>query len=90
MKIYKTIPGIVIEKENKFYLIANETWDSFINDDSLLQKSEQLVQSAAEIKMVKDIIAPIGNNQELWACGVTYLRSKEGRQSLVSAAGKNI
>jgi len=89
VKLYKTIPGIVIEKETKFYLIANENWDSFINDDSLLQKLEQLVQSvsASEIEMVKDIVAPIGSKQELWACGVTYLRSKVGRQEESKAAG---
>jgi 2-dehydro-3-deoxy-D-arabinonate dehydratase len=89
MKLYKTIPGIVIEKESKFYLIANENWDPFINDDSLFQKMKQLIQSVSvsEIEMVKDIIAPIGSNQELWACGVTYLLSKVGRQEESKASG---
>jgi len=32
-------------------------------------------------------LAPIGDQQELWACGVTYLRSKIGRQEESQVAG---
>ncbi len=32
-------------------------------------------------------MAPVGSNQELWACGVTYLRSKIGRQEESKDAG---
>ena len=89
MKLYKTKTGIVIEKENKFYSGPNENWDSFINDDSLLQKLEHLTQSltASTNDLLKDILAPIGSNQELWACGVTYLRSKVGRQEESKSSG---
>jgi 2-dehydro-3-deoxy-D-arabinonate dehydratase len=88
MKLYKTKPGIVVEKENKFYL-CKENWDSFINDDSLLQKLETLVQTLppSTNDILKDILAPIGNKQELWACGVTYLRSKVGRQEESKLSG---
>ncbi len=90
MKVYKTKSGIVIEKENKFYLSKDE-WDSFINDDHLFQKIEKIIESSNEIenanKIIDDeILAPIGD-QELWACGVTYLRSKEGRQEESKGAG---
>jgi len=90
MKIYKTKSGIIIEAENKFYL-SKDNWDSFINDDQLFQKIENLIQSSGEIENVnqiieEEIVAPVGN-QELWACGVTYLRSKEGRQEESKGAG---
>ncbi|HEY5369067.1 MAG TPA: fumarylacetoacetate hydrolase family protein [Hanamia sp.] len=83
MKIYNTKQGIIIEKENKFYL-SKDNWDLFINDENLIQKIEKIIQSSNEFananKIIeKEILAPVGN-QELWACGVTYLRSKEGRQ----------
>ena len=42
MKIYKTKTGIVIEKENKFFLLRDEDWDEFINDDDLFKKTEKL------------------------------------------------
>lgn len=89
MKLYKTKAGLVIESDNNFYFAANENWDSFINDDSLYQKTEKLVRSlpAGGSELISDVLAPIGNNQELWACGVTYLRSKVGRQEESKATG---
>ena len=42
MKLYKTTNGIVIEKNNSFFLVQNENWDSFINDDDLLKKLKTL------------------------------------------------
>jgi 2-dehydro-3-deoxy-D-arabinonate dehydratase len=88
MKVYNTRNGIVLEKENKFYPVKDESWDAFINDDDLLQKAEKLTQSsaAAGSELVSELLPPIGN-QELWACGVTYLRSKIGRQEESKDAG---
>jgi len=87
MKVYKTIPGIVIQKENKFYLV-DQDWDSFISDDSLFQKIGSLIPSlmAKGNELITELLPPIGN-QELWACGVTYLRSKIGRQEESKDAG---
>ncbi len=90
MKIYKTKSGIIIENENKFYL-SKDNWDLFINEDQLFKKIEKFIQSSDEIengnKIIKEeILAPSGS-QELWACGVTYLRSKEGRQEESKGAG---
>jgi 2-dehydro-3-deoxy-D-arabinonate dehydratase len=90
MKVYKTKSGIVIEKENQFYL-SKEDWDSFINDDHLFQKIENIIQQAganenAQQLIEEEIIAPVAS-QELWACGVTYLRSKIGRQEESKDAG---
>ena len=40
------------------------------------------------MKFIKDeLITPCWHNQELWACGVTYLRSKIGRQEESKDAG---
>ena len=88
MKLYKTKEGILIEKENNTYLFKEQDWDTFINDDNLLEKMEgliQILQKSAPVNL-SDILAPI-QNQELWACGVTYLRSKVGRQEESKAAG---
>jgi len=82
MKLYNTTEGIVIEKENNFYLTKEKNWEQFVNDDQLFSKTEKLIQSLspADAALINDVTAPIGKNQELWACGVTYLRSKVGRQ----------
>jgi len=88
MKLFKTKAGIVIEKENKFFLSAGENWDLFINDDALFQKMQELTRSlpAGGNDLINNIAAPVGS-QELWACGVTYLRSKVGRQEESKASG---
>ena len=89
MRLYKAKSGIVIEKENQFYAVANEEWNEFINDDNVLEKAEALLSSLLPVdaSFIKDLLPPIGGNQELWACGVTYLRSKAGRQEESKSAG---
>src|SRR6187549_1942693 len=89
MKIYRTKAGIVIEKDELFYLVQNENWDTFINDDDLIGKIEELilVVKKRDNYVLEDILPTIGSQQELWACGVTYLRSKVGRQEESKASG---
>ncbi|RYY71590.1 MAG: 2-hydroxyhepta-2,4-diene-1,7-dioate isomerase [Chitinophagaceae bacterium] len=88
MKVFKTPAGIVIEKDKQFYLVTGKDWDAFINDDNILQKASSLVDTltAGGSELVKDAMAPVGN-QELWACGVTYMRSKVGRQEESKISG---
>src|SRR5215204_3744874 len=89
MKLYRTKTGIVIEKNDQFYLVQNENWDTFINDDKLIEKIEDLilVVKKRDDSVLEDILPPIGSQQELWACGVTYLKSKVGRQEESKATG---
>jgi 2-dehydro-3-deoxy-D-arabinonate dehydratase len=90
MKIYKVKSGVQIEKNGACYKAEVENWDQFINDDNLYSKLEWLTEPGrmkqADLCTDAEIIAPIGN-QELWACGVTYLRSKIGRQEESKDAG---
>jgi 2-dehydro-3-deoxy-D-arabinonate dehydratase len=90
MKLYKIKNGIVIQNENRFYKL-DDNWDSFINDDNLLDKIENIVKLNDPINNGKELIesdleAPIGS-QELWASGVTYFLSKQGRQEESKKAG---
>ena len=89
MKIYRTKAGIVIENEAKFFLAKDEQWEQWINDDNVLQKARNTIANGTEggSELIKELLAPIGSNQELWACGVTYLRSKIGRQEESKEAG---
>jgi 2-dehydro-3-deoxy-D-arabinonate dehydratase len=88
MKLYKIKQGIVVENENGFYLLQNEDWDSFINDDDLLQKMNEKIKNLSPSPINSNsFLAPVGSKQELWACGVTYLRSKIGRQEESKDAG---
>lgn len=91
MKIYKTQSGILIEHENSFFLIENQDWDTFINDDELAKKARNLISDLnpfekAEALIANELLAPI-ENQEIWASGVTYYNSKLGRQEESKEAG---
>lgn len=90
MKLYRTTNGIVIEYDNLFYPINELEWDRFVNDDDLLKKCKDIIGAGAvktnEQLDEATLLVPIGN-QELWACGVTYLRSKIGRQEESKGAG---
>jgi 2-dehydro-3-deoxy-D-arabinonate dehydratase len=90
MRVYHTSSGILIEKDNIFFL-HQEDWNAFINDDNLYAKLKQLTSTSLSHSQAKDfiensILPPIGQ-QELWACGVTYLRSKVGRQEESKTTG---
>lgn len=83
MKIYKTKRGILIENQDKFYLKEAE-WDNFINDDSLLEKLNKIVKDQTPLQDGKallqaDSLLPPIANQEIWASGVTYWRSRSAR-----------
>lgn len=89
MRLYKTKNGVVIEQSGKYFLQKNQDWQELINSDDLIQKVNQLIKSleAGDESLINDVEAPMGEGQELWACGVTYLRSKIGRQEESKEAG---
>ena len=91
MRVYKVKRGVVLEKDKSLFLLENQNWDTFINDDNLYAKAEAAVKDlkpSAESRetLLKEVLAPI-QNQEVWASGVTYLRSKVGRQEESKNAG---
>lgn len=89
MKVYKTGNGIKIEHENKFYTVTDQDWDEFINKKNLYQQVLNKISSlsaSGESMAAVNITAPIGR-QEVWASGVTYLRSREARMEEAKDAG---
>ncbi|KAA0230909.1 2-hydroxyhepta-2,4-diene-1,7-dioate isomerase [candidate division KSB1 bacterium] len=84
MKLYKIKTGVVIETDHGFHLLEGENWDTFVNDDNLFGKLAAIVRAVEPIENGQQLLnsrleAPI-QSQELWASGVTYIRSKIGRQ----------
>ena len=84
MRLFRTSPAIVVEDAGKFYSLENENWDTFINDDSLFQKTSSIISKMKTDGQAKKLIdtelLPPIQSQEVWASGVTYYRSKVGRQ----------
>ncbi len=91
MKLYKTRFGIVLESENQFYSVPANDWDEFVNRDDLHEFLNTLTALSAPADEYRDqirtaLLAPIGR-QEVWASGVTYLRSRNARMEESKKSG---
>jgi 2-dehydro-3-deoxy-D-arabinonate dehydratase len=92
MHLYKTMKVIILTHEQQHFLF-NEDWDSLVNRSNLYQ---YLFQSVINQKNISNdefeelvntsLLAPIGT-QEVWAAGVTYLRSRDARMEEAKDAG---
>jgi 2-dehydro-3-deoxy-D-arabinonate dehydratase len=83
MKLYRSTTGIIIQEKEQCYLSVLTDWDALINQDNLysfLQKHIQQLEIAGDADWLEQqsLLVPIGT-QEVWAAGVTYLRSKVAR-----------
>ena len=91
VKIYRTAKGIIIDHNDEFFLSAESDWDHLVNRTNLFQKISSELKSLQPDKDLRstlsdNLLAPIGN-QEIWAAGVTYLRSREARMEEAKDAG---
>ena len=88
MKIFRTEKGIVIENDGEFFLAKETNWDKFVNRAQLYKKvSEEIAGLSADASLAPEtLLAPIGN-QEVWASGVTYFRSRTARMEESKEAG---
>lgn len=90
MKLYKTVKGNILENGDQHFIFYDD-WDSVINRDDLygylLQiKNESISKETFEELIQKQIQAPVGK-QEVWAAGVTYLRSRDARMEESQSSG---
>jgi len=91
IRIYKSNNRIVIHQGDKFFLSKESDWDSFINRRDLFRK---VIDEISDLKANDDASDLVANNlsapidgQEIWAAGVTYLRSREARMEESKDAG---
>ena len=94
MQVYKTSNGIIIVNEGQCYAAKESNWDHFINRDELhALLLEEITGQAAlggfDWLGQQQILAPVGN-QEVWAAGVTYLRSKAARMEESKESGASV
>ena len=93
MKVYKLKSSILLESDNQFYSLPNENWDNFVNQENLHAFLQSRISQVTPLpseegaKLVQnELLAPIGQ-QEVWASGVTYYRSREARMEESKDAG---
>ncbi len=81
MKLYNTSAGVIIE-HNGNHFKAGESWDELVNRDNLKDYLLEQINGlpAADAGWASDaaVLAPI-ECQEVWAAGVTWLRSRDAR-----------
>jgi len=92
MKIYKQPHRAIIENEGKYYELPVADWDAFINRDNLFASVKSELSSAKTVSqevLKEGAQVPMGN-QEIWAAGVTYQRSKEARMEEAKDSGGHV
>ena len=81
MLLFRTEQGPVVENSGRYFAVARG-WNDLVNDDTLHDTLATLCRSGAHDETlaaaVRQPLPPIGD-QELWAAGVTYLRSRTAR-----------
>jgi 2-dehydro-3-deoxy-D-arabinonate dehydratase len=83
MKLYLTDKGIFLLSNDQVYHLPDKDFDHLINRDDLLAYlnkccSDYKAIDLSEKELANTALAPI-QNQEVWAAGVTYYKSKKAR-----------
>lgn len=89
MKLFKVDGAVLLQTATALYSMENQSWDALVNQENLYDflsvyaTEHEPIASTMDGKQVQ---APIGS-QEIWAAGVTYLRSKEARMDESKESG---
>jgi 2-dehydro-3-deoxy-D-arabinonate dehydratase len=88
MKLYRTKSGILAEQGGRVYGITSIPWEQLVVRDDLpaYLARESKKEPALTTSLPQDLLAPIAN-QEVWAAGVTYYRSRDARMEESKGAG---
>ncbi len=88
MKLINTASGIFLDHKGEYFHLPL-SWDEVINRSDLhsfLKDFERENSPTPTERMGEFLMPPIGS-QEIWASGVTYLRSREARMEESKEAG---
>jgi 2-dehydro-3-deoxy-D-arabinonate dehydratase len=88
MKLYRSAHGFYAERHGSFFAIAAPSWDALIAREDLPEYLDGLIRKTSPVSppASETLLAPIGN-QEVWASGVTYYRSRDARMQESKSAG---
>jgi 2-dehydro-3-deoxy-D-arabinonate dehydratase len=93
MKLYNTIKGILLEY-NETAFVIDQPWDLLVNRNDLegylalkIKTAKQLSGTEKSEWLATDSILPPISRQEVWAAGVTYLKSRDARMEESQSSG---
>jgi len=80
MILYRTTDGLLLEESGTYYPIEESSLDALVSLDDLYLHLSLIVATgtATQVSLPFALEAPI-ENQEVWAAGVTYYRSRAAR-----------
>lgn len=79
LKLSKTPAGAVVQQGNSYFLVAETDWNALLRQDDLFSYLNRAIQNTEPLPQAPETVqAPIGD-QEVWAAGVTYFRSRTAR-----------
>ena len=88
MRLYKHGSFAVVEKNSEYFQSPELNWNLLINRKDLCFYIDKDSATWRKIKKPKELGSePPISNQEIWAAGVTYLRSKMARMDEAKQAG---
>jgi 2-dehydro-3-deoxy-D-arabinonate dehydratase len=76
--VYRTAAGLVAQRGEDCFLLARGTFDELFTQPDPHAWLEPQLSYAKPVERPAELLAPIGT-QEVWAAGVTYLRSRDAR-----------
>lgn len=84
MHLFKTTKGNIVKQQEEYFILSGE-WDQLINQQNLydnlirlINESPKIAKAQADDLINNNLLPPVGS-QEVWAAGVTYLRSRDAR-----------
>jgi 2-dehydro-3-deoxy-D-arabinonate dehydratase len=88
MYLYRTSRGILARSDKNYFQVPDTDFDDLLSRQSLHSYLSDLKTSAKAVRppVAEELLAPVGA-QEVWAAGVTYERSREGRREESQESG---
>jgi 2-dehydro-3-deoxy-D-arabinonate dehydratase len=93
MRLYKLTSATLLETNSQFLLGPVQNWDLVLAQENLSQYLQEISpdwkkisEAEANFLINEGLLAPMGN-QEIWAAGVTYFRSRTARMEESQDAG---
>jgi len=90
IRLYNTVKGIFAYYRKRYYHLEQD-WDTLVSSPRLFSRLQEAVgalqPAAGATAAIQDYLLPPIGSQEIWAAGVTYLRSMVARKEESEVAG---
>jgi len=88
VRLYRTKDGCFVEQDGQYYPTGAVSWDALVAQENLQGFLNALIETETPSHAfdAAGLLAPIGQ-QEVWAAGVTYFRSRGARMEESKDAG---